>query len=103
MSNIVNGVLEYRQFIVLEDGKEVQVRYNQDPTLYEGTDVTLYAYTAKEGKGVDAKEVTRYAVAVEDARRAKRSTAEDKILSLVAQGLTPDQIIEKLTKGKITK
>lgn len=97
-SKVISGVLEYRQFIVLEDGTDVRVRYNQNPALYEGTDVQVYSYTAKEGKGEDAKEVTRYAVPFNDAIRAKRATTRDSIASLQAQGLSADEILLLLMK-----
>ena len=91
------GTLEYRQFIILEDGTEVRVRYNQTPELYQGTDVPLYSYTAKEGKGEDAKEVTRYAVPFEQAVRAKRSNAKETVAQMLASGLTAEEIVAKLT------
>lgn len=92
------GTLEYRQFIVLEDGTEHQVRYNQKPELYTGTDVELFSYTATEGKGDDKKEVMKYAVRVEDARRAKRASVSDSVKALQAQGLSAEDIIAMLTK-----
>lgn len=92
------GTLEYRQFIVLEDGTDVRVRYNQDPALYEGTDVPLYAYIATEGKGDDKREVTRYAVPYEMALRAKRASVKDMLATLKAQGLTAEEIIAKLAQ-----
>lgn len=88
----VQGILEYRQFIILEDGTEVRVRYNQDASLYADTDITVYEYTAKEGKGEDKKEVTRYAVAFDDAIRANRGTS-DNIEAMLAKGITADEIV----------
>lgn len=97
MSNkTLNGVLEYRQFIVLEDGTEVRVRYNQNPELYKGTDVPVYEYQAKEGKGDTAKTVTRYAVPFDQAIRARRASTKETIDSLLAQGLTAEEIVAKL-------
>lgn len=90
------GVLEYRQFIVLDDGTEVRVRYNQNPELYKGTEVPVYEYTAKEGKGENAKEVTRYAVPFEQAIRAGRVSTKETIKSLKAQGLTAEEILAKI-------
>lgn len=95
-NNTIKGTLVYKQFITLEDGAEVQVRYNQNPELYAGTDVTLYEYTATEGKGDDRKEVTRYAVAIEDAKRAKRASVKDSVQSLLAQGFSAEEIVAKL-------
>lgn len=95
MSN-VKGILEYRQFIVLEDGQEVRVRYNQDPILYQGTDVPVYEYTAKEGKGEDKTEVTRYAVPFDQALRSKRASIKESVTSMLAQGLTAEEIVAKL-------
>jgi len=95
-TNTIKGSLVYKQFITLEDGNEVQVRYNQNPELYKGTDVTLYEYTATEGRGEDRKEVTRYAVAIEDAKRAKRTSVKENVQSLLAQGLTAEEIVAKL-------
>lgn len=92
----VQGVLEYRQFIILDDGTAIRVRYNQDPSLYINTDITLYEYKAKEGKGEDAKVVTRYAVAFEDAIRATRVSTKESIQSMMAQGLTAEEIVAKL-------
>jgi hypothetical protein len=96
MTKIIKGELEYRQFIVLEDGTEVQVRYNQDASLYEGTDVQLYEYQATEGKGDDKKQVTRYAVAVADALRAKRTSVKESVASMIASGMTAEEIVNKL-------
>jgi len=93
-NKIVNGKLVYKQFIQLDDGTEVQVRYNQAPELYEGTDVTLYAYDAKASKG-STDTVTKYAVAIEDAKRAKRASVAEQMQSLLKQGLTPEQIVAK--------
>lgn len=92
----VKGQLEYRQFIITEDGQEVRVRYNQNPELYKGTDVTLYEYTAKEGKGDEAKEVIRFAVEFDKAVRATRTSTKENIQSLLAQGLTAEEIVAKL-------
>lgn len=93
----INGTLEYRQFIILEDGTEHRVKYNQDPSLYEGKDVPVFAYTATEGKGEDKKEVTKYAVPYDMAIRSKRASLKDALASLKAQGLTPEEIIAKLS------
>ena len=90
------GKLEYRQFILLEDGTEVRVRYNQNPALYAGTDVPLYEYTAVEGKGNARKEVTRYAVPFEQALRSKRASVKDSVASMLASGLTAEEIVAKL-------
>ncbi len=95
-----NGTLEYRQFIILEDGTEVRVRYNQNPELYKGTDVPVYQYTAKEGKGEDAKEVTRYAVPFEQALRAAKAKTGDKVEAMLAQGLTAEEIVAQLRSNK---
>ncbi len=92
----VTGTLEYRQFIVLEDGTEVRVRYNQDPALYAGTDVPLYEYKATEGKGEDKKEVTRFAVPFEQALRSKRASVKESVASMLASGLTAEEIVAKL-------
>lgn len=96
MSKAIKGTLVYKQFITLADGTEVQVRYNQNPDLYKGTDVQLYEYTAKEGRGDNAREVTRYAVKVEDAKRATRATVKDSVASMLAQGMTAEEIVAKL-------
>lgn len=95
-ANIIAGKLEYKQFIQLEDGTEVQVRYNQNPDLYTGTDVQLYSYEASEGTGTERVKVTRYAVAVNDALRAKRVSLPETVNALIAQGLTADEIVAKL-------
>lgn len=95
-SNTVAGTLVYKQFIQLDDGTEVQVRYNQDKELYNGTDVTVYEYKATEGKAEQRKEVTRYAVAVADAKRATRTTVKESVSSMLAQGLTAEEIVAKL-------
>lgn len=92
----IKGQLEYRQFIVLEDGTEVRVRYNQNPELYKGTDVQVYAYKATEGKGDNKKEVTKYAVPFEQAIRARKATTKDTIKGLMAQGLTAEEVLAKL-------
>lgn len=100
-NNTVQGTLVYKQFITLEDGTEVQVRYNQDKELYSGTDVTVYSYTATEGKGTERKEVTRYAVAVADAKRAARVTAvavKDNMLADIASGMTATELLAKYSK-----
>ena len=90
------GTLVYKQFIKLEDGSEVQVRYNQDPTLYAGTDTPLYAYTATEGKGDAKKEVTKYAVPFELARRATRTSTKESVSNMLASGMTAEEIVQKL-------
>lgn len=100
-SNTVAGTLVYKQFISLEDGTEVQVRYNQNPELYKGTEVTLYEYQATEGKGDDRKEVTRYAVAVADAKRAERTSTKavmSSMLADIASGMSADAILAKYGK-----
>lgn len=94
---ITKGTLEYRQFIILEDGTEVRVRYNQNPELYKGTDVPLYEYVATEGKGEDKKEVTKYAVPFDQAIRAARASRKETVEAMLAQGLTPEEIVAKLT------
>ncbi len=91
------GVLEYRQFIVLPDGQEFRVRYNQDPSLYAGTDVPLFSYKAKEGRGENAKVVERFAVPFEQAIRASRTTTKANIENLLKSGMTAEEIIAKLT------
>lgn len=96
-NNVVKGQLEYRQFIITEDGTEVRVKYNQDPALYEGSEVTLYEYTATEGKGDDKKEVTKYAVQFDQAIRPKRASVKDTVTSLLAQGMTAEEIVAKLS------
>ncbi len=95
-TTITKGSLEYRQFIILDDGTEVRVRYNQNPELYKGTDVPLFEYQAKEGKGENAKMVTRYAVEFGKELRATRTSVKETINTLMAQGLTADQIVAKL-------
>jgi hypothetical protein len=95
--SITKGQLEYRQFIILEDGTEVRVRYNQNPELYKGTDVPLYEYTATEGKGEDKKEVSKYAVPFDQAIRAARVGRKESVEAMLAQGLTPEEIVAKLT------
>ena len=96
---IIDGTLVYKQFIVLEDGTELQVRPKQDISKYSDY-VTIYAYGAKKGKGETAEEVTCYAVAVEDAIRAERKSSKqaisDKVSAMQAQGLTPEQILAQL-------
>lgn len=93
----IKGRLEYRQFIILEDGTEARVRYNQDPELYKGTEVPLYEYEAKEGKGEAATVVTRYAVPFDQAIRAKRASAKESIQSMMAAGLSAEDILARLT------
>lgn len=94
--NITSGTLVYKQFIQLADGTELQVRYNQNPDLYAGTDVKLYSYTAREGKGDSAITVTKYAVSIDDAIRAKKTTTKDTIASLKNSGLSDTEIVAKL-------
>lgn len=96
--NATNGKLEYQQFIVLEDGSSLRVRYNQNPELYAGTDVPLYSYTATEGKGEDKKEVTRYAVPFDQAIRAKKTTTKESVNNMLAQGLSAEAIVAKLAQ-----
>lgn len=91
-----NGTLVYKQFIKLEDGTELQVRYNQDPSLYAGTDVPLYAYTAKETVDGVKTEVTKYAVPVELARRANRTSVKESVSNMLASGMTAEEIVAKL-------
>jgi hypothetical protein len=90
------GRLVYKQFIALEDGTEVQVRYNQDPTLYAGTDTPIYSYKAKETINGEKVEVEKFAVPVEYAVRAKRASVKDTVNSLLSQGLTAEEIVAKL-------
>lgn len=97
--NIVDGKLVYKQFIVLDDGSELQVRYNQDASLYAGTDTTLYQYKAFVGSGDDKKEVTRYAVSVNDAIRAKKTTQKEQVNNMLASGMTAQEIVA-LIAGK---
>lgn len=94
--NVIKGKLEYRQFIILDDGSELRVRYNQDKSLYDGTDIQVYEYQAYEGSGDTRKEVTRYAVAYDQALRASKKTISDKITSLKASGLSADEILAQL-------
>lgn len=94
----INGQLVYKQFISLEDGTELQVRYNQNPDLYAGTGVQLYSYTASEGKGDNKKEVTKYAVAVADAIRASKTSKVDNILADIASGMSATDIAAKYGK-----
>jgi hypothetical protein len=94
------GQLEYRQFIILEDGTEIRVRYNQNPELYKGTDVPLYEYEAKEGKGDNAVTVKRFAVPFEQAVRASRAKTGDKVEAMLAQGLTAEEIVAQLRNNK---
>jgi len=94
----INGSLVYKQFISLDDGSEVQVRYNQNPDLYAGTDVQVYGYTATEGKGDDKKEVQKYAVAVADAIRASKVSKVDNILADIASGMSATDIAAKYGK-----
>jgi hypothetical protein len=89
----VKGTLVYKQFIALEDGTEVQVRYNQKPELYAGTDTQLFEYTAKETVDGQKVEVTKYAVKVEDAVRAKRQTTKETVSNLLASGKTAEEIV----------
>lgn len=92
----ITGKLVYKQFIQLEDGTEVQVRYNQDPSLYTGTDTPLYQYTAKETIDGVKQEVQKYAVPVELAKRATRTSTKETISNMLAQGLTAEEIVAKL-------
>jgi hypothetical protein len=96
-TSTIKGTLVYKQFITLDDGSEVQVRYNQDKDLYNGTDVTVYEYQASEGSGAERKQVTRYAVAVQDAIRATRTSTKESVSNMLASGLTAEQIVAKLT------
>lgn len=91
------GKLEYRQFIILEDGTEVRVRYNQNPDLYAGTEVPMYTYQAKEGSGDNAKEVTRFAVPFDQAIRGKRASTKESVQSMLASGLSAEEIVAKLS------
>lgn len=106
MKIIKGNRLEYRQFIVNDEGLDIQVRYNQDIELYKGTDVTVYEYTASEGskKKGTYKEVTRYAVAIDDAIRATRTSVkqamQDRVDNLLAQGLITDEVAQALLGGK---
>lgn len=93
-----NGVLVYKQFIQLEDGSEIQVRYNQKPELYEGTNVPLYAYTAKETIDGVKTEVTKYAVPFEQAKKATRTAVKDSILADVANGMSVEELLAKYRK-----
>lgn len=94
----ISGKLVYKQFIELADGTEVQVRYNQNPDLYAGTDVTVYDYIATEGKAENKKEVTKYAVAVADAIRASKTSKVDNMLADIASGMSAKDILAKYGK-----
>ena len=103
---IINGTLEYRQFIILSDGTEIRVRYNQDKELYNDTDIQVYAYTAKESienaDGTKTKvDVTRYAVNYDDVIKSTRESAKAKIdnmLADIASGLSASEILAKYQK-----
>lgn len=127
--NNVKGQLIYMQFISIDEnikddeinnsniieyiksGSLLRVRYNQKPELYSDTGVTVYEYEAKEGKGDDAKTVTRYAVAIENAKKAPKKTMaqtkaeveqeqRDAIKSMQEQGLSDKEIIAFMLSQK---
>lgn len=116
-SNIIKGTLEYRQYIVLEDGTEVRVNYNQNADLYKGSDIQLYEYSADEAVKDDKGNVERdangkkimqsvphYAVPFGQAIRATRvsgaKATANTVEALLAQGLTNEEVIAKLMEAK---
>lgn len=97
-NNTIKGTLVYKQFIATDDGQEVQVRYNQKPELYQGTDVTLFEYTAKETVDGIKTDVTKYAVPVEQAIRATRTAKADSILADALAGMSAKDLEAKYGK-----
>ena len=86
----VNNII--RKLFVEHEGKLVEVKDNIDPSDYP-KGVTIYTKEAAKGKD---KGAPLYAVAVEDFIPKKRKSSKESIQSMLANGMTAEEIVAKL-------
>jgi len=87
----VNAII--RKLYVEANGQLIEVKQVEDVSEYPKT-TTVYSKTLV--KGAKAGQTT-YAVAVEDFIPKKRTSAKESIQSLMAQGLSAEEILARLT------
>lgn len=80
------------QLYVEHNGKRVDIKEIDDATIYP-KGVTIYTKEAAKGKN---KGSTLYAVAVEDFIPKKRKSSKESIQSMLANGMTAEEIVAKL-------
>ena len=86
----VNNII--RKLFIENDGKLVEVKDSIDPSDYP-KGVTIYTKDAAKGKD---KGTPLYAVAVEDFIPKKRKSSKESIQSMLANGMTAEEIVAKL-------
>ena len=88
----VNSII--RKLYVEHNGKLVEVKDHIDPSDYpKGTTI----YTKEAAKGKEAGKAL-YAVAVEDFIPKKRKSSKESIRSMLANGMTAEEIVAKLAR-----
>lgn len=86
-------VNSFQHFLYVEvDGKQIQIKEVDSIEEY-GKDVVVYSKEA--AKGVK-KGSTLYAVALADYIPKKRVSTKESVKSMLASGLTPEQIVAQL-------
>ena len=86
----VNSII--RKLYVEHNGKLVEVKDHIDPSDYP-KGVTVYTKEAAKGKEAGK---ALYAVAVEDFIPKKRKSSKESIQSMLANGMTAEEIVAKL-------
>ena len=81
-----------RKLFVEHAGKLVEVKQIEDATEYP-KGVTVYTKEAAKGKEAGK---ALYAVAVDDFIPKKRKSSKESIQSMLANGMTADEIVAKL-------
>ena len=86
----VNSII--RKLFVEHNSKLVEVKQIEDATEYPKS-VTIYTKEAVKGA---TKGTTLYAVAVEDFIPKKRKSSKESIQSMLANGMSAEEIVAKL-------
>lgn len=81
-----------KNYAELADGTLVEIKNIQSPEQY-GKGVTVYENKLAKGAKAGSSE---FSVAVEDYIPAKRVSTKESVNSMLASGLTPEEIVAKL-------